>query len=129
MPGGDLRAEKRAIDIHGKNLPPLRKRHINKCGFGHRPGIIDQHVNAPQTLDKMFNGLRALGQLAEVKMNGLCPHAKLRRFFAVSCAPRSSECQVIPISKPFCANNNAHVLPIPESDAVTIATLVIFLSG
>lgn len=61
MPGGDLRAEKRAIDIHGKNLPPLRKRHINKRGFGHRPGIIDQHVNAPQALDKMFNDLRALG--------------------------------------------------------------------
>ncbi len=46
-----------------------------------------------------------------VKMNGLARTPNCAAFFAVSCAPRSSECRAIPISKPFCANNNAHALP------------------
>ena len=47
---------------------------------------------------------------------------------AVSFAPSSSECQVMPISNPCCASNNAHSLPIPESEAVIIATCAIEFS-
>jgi hypothetical protein len=42
---------------------------------------------------------------------------------AVSAAPSLSVCQVIPTSNPSSASCTAVALPIPESEAVTIATL------
>ena len=85
----------------------------------HRPGIVNQHVQPTKTGNQVSMAFAPSGKWLSRWMTVWRAAPRFNFSRQVSSAPFHPECRVADI-KPASASISAVVLPIPESDAVTI---------